>query len=244
MSFSKVAKYSLALLAIAFILSGPTFKSRPRLLSLTAFAESSSTEQGADSLPLPAPSKSIARELSTGEIHSYQITFDAGQYLHAVIKQQGIDAGVTLYEPSGRVLLQLDCRHYGPTPVSLIAETSGLYRLEVRSHEREQARGRYELRVEEIRSATVKDNHRIAAEKTFAEGEQLLKEWKAESSRKAIDKFKDALPQWRAVGDHWEEALTLKRIGDVYQPLGEYQNALIFYNQALAISRKKKGSPE
>ena len=42
---------------------------------------------------------------------------------------------------------------------------------------------------------------------------------------------------WRTAGDRRNEALTLKRIGDAYQPLGEYQNALTFYNQALSMNR-------
>jgi CHAT domain-containing protein/Flp pilus assembly protein TadD len=238
MLLSKSVKYSLALLSVAFILSEPVFKSCHLPLPPTVLAESSSAEQGTDSISLPAPGKSTARELSTGETHSYHTRLDTNQYLHIVIEPQGIDAGVTLYEPGGRMLVQLDCRNYGPTPVSLIAKTSGVYRLEVRSLEREQTNGRYELRVEEIRPAAAKDEYRLAAEKTFAEGEQLLKEWKAESSRKAIDKLKDSLPLWKAAGDQLEEAITLKRIGDVYQPLGEYQNALTFYAQALSLSRK------
>ncbi|HEX7176186.1 MAG TPA: CHAT domain-containing protein [Pyrinomonadaceae bacterium] len=240
MSFTKYVKYSLALLTIAFTLSEPTFKSRPRPPSLTAFAKSSSTEHGAVSTLLPAPGKSTAQELSAGEVHSYQITLDTGQYLHAVVEPQGIDADVTLYEPGGQALAQLDCRDYGPTPVSLIAETSGIYRLEVRSPEGQQTRGRYELRVEEIRPSTAEDRERINAEKTFADGERLLKEWKAQSSRGAIDRFKDSLAFWKAVGDRRAEALTLKRIGDVYQPLGEYQNALNYYRQALSLQREIK----
>src|ERR1041384_3249354 len=78
---------------------------------------------------------------------------------------------------------------------------------------------------------------RSAAEKVSAEAEQLLKEQRAESSRKAIEKYQDALQLWRAAGDHRQEASTLKRIGDVYKPLGEYQSALAAYNQALELNR-------
>jgi len=240
MSYSKLVKYSLALLSIAFTLLEPTFKDRPRTLPLAVFVESSSTEQGSDAIPLPAPGKSTTRELSAGEIHSYQITLDTNQYLRVVLEQRGMEAGVTLYEPGGRMLFQLDCRHYGPTPVSLLTEISGVYRLEVRSLEKEQTRGRYELRAEDIRSATEKDKHRIAAERIFAEAELLLKEWKAESSRKAIDKLQESLALWRAAGDRREEALTFKRIGDAYQPLGEYRSALNYYLQALSINRNIK----
>lgn len=81
------------------------------------------------------------------------------------------------------------------------------------------------------------DQDRSAAEKAFAEAEQLLREQRAESSRSAIEKFKESLPLWRAAGNRRQEALTLKRIGDVYQPLGEYQTALTVYNQALSLNR-------
>lgn len=81
------------------------------------------------------------------------------------------------------------------------------------------------------------DPNPIAAEQAFAEAEQLLKDERAESSRRAIERFKDSLPLWRATSDRRKEALTLKRIGDAYQPLGDYQTALTFYNQALVLNR-------
>jgi hypothetical protein len=39
------------------------------------------------------------------------------------------------------------------------------------------------------------------------------------------------------VGDRGGEATTLNNIGGVYDDLGEKQKALVFYNQALPISR-------
>jgi tetratricopeptide (TPR) repeat protein len=39
------------------------------------------------------------------------------------------------------------------------------------------------------------------------------------------------------VGDRGGEATTLNNIGRVYSALGEKQKALVFYNQALPISR-------
>jgi CHAT domain-containing protein/tetratricopeptide (TPR) repeat protein len=88
-----------------------------------------------------------------------------------------------------------------------------------------------------ISSRQEADHDRSAAEKAFSEPEQLLKEQRAEASRRAIERFKESLPLWRAAGNSRQEALTLKRIGDVYQLLGEYQTALTFYNQALSLAR-------
>lgn len=234
---AQLIRHRWALLVLALILLDPLPEGRPLP---TVFAAQGGTEQGSENIPFLVSGRAVGRELSSGEAHSYYITLYAGQYLRVVVEQQSIDAGVTLFGPDGRVLARVNCRQYGPSPVSLIADSDGRYRLEVRAAESAHAHGLYDLKVEEIRSATPQDNQRVIAEQTVAEGEQLLKEWKAESSRRAIDKLKDSLSLWRAIGDRREEARTLRRIGDIYQPFCEYQNALTVYRQALLLDRETK----
>src|SRR5262245_46812071 len=48
------------------------------------------------------PGKSIVRELSGGQSHSYKITIISGQYAQIVVKQQGIDVAVVLFTPDGQ----------------------------------------------------------------------------------------------------------------------------------------------
>jgi CHAT domain-containing protein/tetratricopeptide (TPR) repeat protein len=67
----------------------------------------------------------------------------------------------------------------------------------------------------------------------------LVKEWKAESSRKAIDKFKEAAAFWSAT-DQKEQATALKRIGDISHTFGEFKTALSFYEQSLLLRRHIK----
>jgi hypothetical protein len=175
-------------------------------VSLTAFAEAGRTEKSTDGIPLPALGKSTVGELAAGEANTYLITLNQGQYMSAVIERRDLDIRVQLYDPVGGVLFQVDCRQSSLTPVSLIAQSSGVYRLEVRPLEKEQVRGHYELHVEEIRPAKAEDSHRIAAQTAVAEGQQLLREWKEESSLRAISKFKDSLQLWRAAGDgRWRQ---------------------------------------
>lgn len=243
MSLSTRVKHRLGLLAIALALFEPMFKGQARHVLLTVFAESGRTEKSTDDVPLPAPGEAIVRELTAGETNTYFIKLNKGQYVSAVIERRDLDVSLALYDPAGGVLLQVDCRHSNLTPVSLIAQSSGVYRLEVRPLEKEQIRGHYELRVEEIRPANAEDNYRIAAQTTVADGQRLLQEWKAESSLGAISKFKDSLHLWRAAGDRRAEANTLRRIGDVYQSLGDYKQALIYYDQALSLSRKMQDRP-
>jgi CHAT domain-containing protein/Tfp pilus assembly protein PilF len=137
-------------------------------------------------------------------------------------------------------LLELENREREPTPVSAIAIDSGTYRLELQSLEKESVRGRYKLKVTEIRAATTRDAQTLDAERGFAAAEQLLREWKAESSRNAIEKLRAASSLWKTVSERGEEANTLKRIGDIYQRFGESGEALNSYKQALALSRLVK----
>lgn len=234
------ARSSPTLLVIALVLLEPLSQRRPCCLAST-FEKLNTTDRANDSIPFPVAGRVIRRELSGGELHNYRIDLEEGQYLRVLVDRQSIAAVITLRGPSGEILAQVDCRSDGPTPISLIAESLGQYKLEVRSLDEAQTTGHYNLWVEKVvRLATAKDRWLAVAERSVAEAERLMKNWRAESTRKAIDKFKDSLAAWRSGGDGREEARTLRRTGDAYRPLGEYQNAVTFYDWALQVSRKLK----
>ncbi len=46
--------------------------------------------------------------LTDNEQHSYPLTLAAGQYVEALIEQQGVDVAVTLQAPDGKALAQFD----------------------------------------------------------------------------------------------------------------------------------------
>ncbi len=183
------------------------------------------------------PGKPIERELAGNQAHSYQLKLTAGQYLHVVVEQRGIDVVVTLFGPDGKKLAEVDSPNgtQGPEPVSWIAETTGNYRIEVRSLEKNVPTGRYEVRIAELRAATTQDSNRVAARKSFAEGEAFYAQGTAGTLRMAIKKYEEALLQWRIVDDRREEANVLYSIGAVYDSLGENKKALDFYNQSLPL---------
>ena len=180
------------------------------------------------------PGKSIERLLAGGETHSYRITLAAGQFSHAVVNQLGIDVVVAFYGLDGRKLVEIDDPNdvYGPEPISWIAEASGSYRLEVRSFSSDTPAGRYELRVEELRTATPQDERRVAAQKAFTDAKSLRNQRTAESQRDAIKEYKQALLLWQSLGDRLMAANSLHEMGFIYGDLGEYQKALDSYARA------------
>jgi CHAT domain-containing protein/predicted negative regulator of RcsB-dependent stress response len=183
--------------------------------------------------------QAIQRELKGDETHSYNLFLSAGQYLHIVVDQRGIDVVVALFSPNGYKLTEVDSPNgtQGPEPVFIIAETSGTYRLEVRALEKAALAGHYEVKIEELRTATGRDKSHITAERSFKEAELLRAEETDTSRQRAIKKYEEALPLYRAVGDRSGEAKTINNIGLVYSFLGEKQKALGYYNQALSLRR-------
>ena len=184
------------------------------------------------------PGKPVERELSGGQSHSYKITAISGQYLHIVVEQRGIDVEVALFTPDGKKIGEVDMEQLveRSETISTIAEAAGAYRIEVRSTEKMAQTGRYEVKVEELREATVEDKYCVAAESLFREAEKL-RQGTVEEKRKGIEKYQKALELYRRAGDSKGEAETLYNISRVHQSLGEIQRALDKLNESLLIKR-------
>jgi len=182
----------------------------------------------------------IERELSAGQSHSYRVLLNAGQYIHIVVEQRGVDVVVALFAPNGSKITEVDSPNgtEGPEPIFAIAETSGSYRLVVRSLEKNAPAGHYEVKIEELRTATEMDKTHIAAERAFMQAELLRIQGTIESLRAALLKYEEALPFYSAIGDHSGEATTLNNIGYIYESFGESQKALSFFDRALPLARK------
>lgn len=203
--------------------------------------------------------KAIEGELAGGQSHSYQIKLAAGQFLDVVIEQRGIDVVVTLYAPDGKELIEVDSPNgtQGPEPLNLITEASGIYRLEVRSLEKNAA-GRYEARIEALRTATAQDRKRIADAADLKEANRLgLQVFKVvnEASTNAgtmpqvlrEKRFREAIPvaervvaiRERVLGaEHTEVATALIFLAALYSNISDYQHAEPVYLRALAIYEK------
>jgi CHAT domain-containing protein/tetratricopeptide (TPR) repeat protein len=201
-------------------------------------SERSATQSAQDNDSLE-PGKPVEREISGGQSHSYNITMISGEYLHVVVAQRGVDVAVALSTADGKKIIEVnsDPLIEGSETVSVIAEASGAYLIEVHSPEKIAKTGRYEIKVEELRAATAEDKYRVAGETVFREAE-LLKNGTLEDKRKSIEKYHEALDLYRRASDRNGEAQTLNNIGEVYWSLGEIRKALDKYNEALSISRE------
>ncbi len=182
----------------------------------------------------------IAREMRGGEQHTYQVKLNAGQYARFVVEQKGIDVVLALSGADGKPILEVDNNLSGTRGVevvSVVADASGVYQLNVRSLEKDASAGRYEIRIEDLRTATDADRTRVAAERSYVAGAKLQDQRTGDASRKAIEQYGEALRLIREAGDRRGEAMTLTNIGSIYSFLGDPQKALENLNQALTVWR-------
>ncbi|HKQ93610.1 MAG TPA: tetratricopeptide repeat protein [Blastocatellia bacterium] len=84
-------------------------------------------------------------------------------------------------------------------------------------------------------AAAQEGNKRAAARSVNSEAERLRQMGTAESLRKAIVKYEDALLLWRSAGDKSGEAETLTSAAQVYNSLGDKQRALDYFQRAIEL---------
>ena len=182
----------------------------------------------------------IKRKIEPDEVHLYRISLTAGQYFRVIVDQQGADVVATLLGPNGQRIIQADsiAGATGPEPLSLIVEEPGEYRIDVRLTNKKAPAGYYEIRIEALRAPTQADRDQAAAERLYSDANQLRSQPAIESRRKALEKYEQALPIFRALNDSASERSCFFLAGFIYHSSGELQRALEYYRQALELSKK------
>lgn len=182
----------------------------------------------------------IEAELKSGEVHVYKITLNAGTYLRILITPRDINLQSQLVAPGGTedIGVSFVPSEKGTRFVSLVAESPGSYRLEIRLTGEVGKAGRYEVKVEELRPATERDKIRVAAEKAEGEGEALVNRAStAELVRQGIAKYEEALLLCRNLDDRKGEMRILNSLNIQLRKIGEPQTALEYAKHAIQIAR-------
>jgi CHAT domain-containing protein/tetratricopeptide (TPR) repeat protein len=212
---------------------------RSSIQAIQTAASSCATKGEAELLPLERDAI-LEREITLKESHCYKLALHSGQYLRVIVEQIDIDAVLTFFAPDNTEIATIDRPNgfRGFESISLIAKTSGAFFLRVMAAEGCGSRGRYRVRIAELRDATSKDESRLSAEKLVAEGEKLRSRKEAECYKKAIEKFEQARILWGAFEDRYEQAVALYGLGLSYRSLGENQRAEQSFSQSLLLMRE------
>ena len=186
--------------------------------------------------------KQVERAIGGGQVHRYLIRLEVEQTLEAVVEQKGVDVTLVLLAPGGETLLEVDgpSGAHGPERIFVIAGNRGDHTLEVKMLSPSEEAGRYEVRVEAIRTATEKDRQLFEAASLLERSAMFSSAGKirevAPLAERAVALYERALGP-----EHPDTATALDAVARVYRDQGEYAKAEPLWLRALAIREKALG---
>jgi tetratricopeptide (TPR) repeat protein len=175
------------------------------------------------------------RPISQHQTHFYDLFLKAGQLARVEVCQRDLDVHLSLTKADGSHLPDMDGSEWGSEALSVLANTTGAYRIGVAANERDSARGTYTITVCNVRSAVSADQNGDLAQYLFAQGMRETSDDTAASMAMAVRSFNAASAHWHAAGDARREAQALNRLGFVCQRTGRYQEAVDSFQRALRI---------
>lgn len=186
------------------------------------------------------PGQTVARDLAGGAAHVYTLALEANQFLSLVVEQRGVDVVVTLLDPQGVKVEEVDSPNgnAGPEHLYALTKAAGAFRLEIRALEKDAAAGKYEVKFVELRSAMERDVKWIEAQRLFAAAEGWNVSQTKEAAQASLKQYEEALRLWREVGDRAAEARALESLGKLYHRKGEFRQSLSEHEHALALRRE------
>ncbi len=154
------------------------------------------------------------------------------------IDQVGNGLVLSLSTPSTQTTRDRLCAEDGARVVSIIAQTPGVYTIQIRGRLAPGYSSAFGIKWIERRIAMRADRDRIKAEALFDDAEFLRTAGRGTDSRHAIARYSEAGRLFSAVGAASEGAVARLRMGELYLLLGDSANASKSYGQVLAESAK------
>jgi CHAT domain-containing protein len=205
------------------------------LIALHGWAQATTNEPETTKLEV---GKHFERQIAGTEVHSYQLDLLLDQFAEVTVDQRGIDLVVWTYDPKGQKIAEVDGIRAGDyESMIFVGEVAGPYRLEIRTTSPKAPAGQYDIKIKELRPAAQKDKDFYAGAVIVSAGLTLDKQGSADSFRKAIAKYNEALPIFKKAGLRMWEANALYLMAADYIFLGEKQKALECGTQAVQVGQ-------
>ncbi len=189
-------------------------------------------------VPQPLGEGPVEVAIRGGECQRYRSALATGQALRLIVDQRGADVAISISpEDGGGEPLELD------SPVSddgrdggtFVARASGDVEVEVCSQEAAGTVGRYTIRREALRPATLEDRRDEIAYRRYAEGRDLVAHGSDEDARAA---FQRATEEFSRARDARGRAWSLYKLGQVASSLRDPEAAQQSFRSAAAIHRE------
>ena len=187
-------------------------------------------------LTLNAP---VERALKSGQTDVFTVKAKAGEFLHVIALQKGVDVIVTITDPKGKLLIEADSPNQleGPEPAATLCSRRGKYTVRIIAAPNQAPNGKYELRLVALRKAAPADSIEIQAENELSGAAKLINGG-PKDRQTAVSMLSSDAQMWQTLGNGYEQALALTVAGTLDSLMGQKDKAIDFYLQALAVRQK------
>jgi CHAT domain-containing protein/Tfp pilus assembly protein PilF len=200
--------------------------------------EAPATAFAAETLSL-TPGASLEREIRGGETLSFDFPLAAGTFFYLEIAQRGVSISSKVSGAGGETLAEgQGPQDPGSHLLTMIAERTDTYRLDVTGLGSPKLSGRVKLRVLALRRAAAGDELRIKGAKALMGAQRLLVKEDDDSGSKALGLMEEALVSWQAAGDGRGEVEALVAIANFQEERENPQLALIWHQKAFDRARE------
>jgi CHAT domain-containing protein/Tfp pilus assembly protein PilF len=164
---------------------------------------------------------------------------EPGKLLRYSIDKGDLVLSTSVYGPTGVKLLEHISQELETVEISVPADVSGSYKIELRARETLTEQRPYGLKVEPFASVSATERKDSEARKLVAEAEVLRANFTALDLRQARDRFDQATAIWRSLTDYSHASVAKLKAGDVCFLLSEFAAAGQRYQGAAALAEKK-----
>lgn len=208
-------------------------------LSNVNFAQTkpeSTSESGQDEPRVLEKGISVERDFRRGQVHAYKVPLTAGQYLKVYVRQREVDVYATLIGPDEKRIFGMNNSEFGTEQVSVLADTSGSYKIQIgslvpcRPRDKSECNGQYEIKIAELRESTPEDSVRFKAQQLFYTHNAPQR-----TVEEKIEKLKEIRQLYKSVGEVSLEAATLYAIASNYIGLQEPTKGIEYYEEAIQL---------
>ena len=182
------------------------------------------------------PGSSFHRELGPGAHEVIGVWVGQGRFLRFSIEKGDLALSTVLYGPNGTKLVEHVSQEFEVVEISFPADVTGLYKIELRSHETAETQRSFELKVHPLTSITAVDRKESEAREAVASAEVLRASWTESTLRQAIKSYDKAVLIWTSVSDFSNASIAAIKAGDVCFRLAQYPEALKHFQNAAKLS--------
>jgi CHAT domain-containing protein len=178
----------------------------------------------------------VQPQIAGNEVNTFQFTLAENEFARITVEQRGLDLTVRLLGPDGLLLTDVNSAvgAQEPETLAIVAKAAGSYRIEIRTRRKDAARATYELRLDELRPATDRDNLVVSAERFSADGELILRNQRTgDLLQQAASKYEQSRTIYAQLNEPRQYVNVLNQLAEIYLALSENERATTLLELAL-----------